>query len=106
MLSGSITVTPSFISVQNHPGVPVIRLISRGASSRAHRGLCHRDRSLRLAGTSLTLALHFASYVCFNLNEACAGRQAGIAMKPESLQSSAPRKKRQHCGSVFTAFYI
>lgn len=37
---------------------PLIRHISRGASGRAHRGLCHRDRSLRLASTSLTLALH------------------------------------------------
>ena len=41
-----------------------------GASSWTHWGLCHRDRSLRLASTMLTLALHFAFYICFNLNEA------------------------------------
>ena len=106
MLPGGIRVTPSFISVQNHPRVPVIRHISCGASSRAHRDLCHHDRSLRLASTSLTLALHFAFYVCFDLNEACAGRQAGIAMKPESSQSSASGRKCQHRTSVFMAFYI
>lgn len=31
-----------------------------GASSWAHWGLCHYDRSLKLASTMLTLALHFA----------------------------------------------
>lgn len=45
-------------------------IFASGASSWVHRDLCHHDRSLRLAGTMLTLALHFAFYICFNLNEA------------------------------------
>lgn len=45
-----------------------------GASSWAHWGLCHYDRSLKLASTTLTLALHFAFAFVLTLMKPCAGK--------------------------------